>query len=64
MKAKDETVFTAASTNHGNNENGGQPPPLISAEGRKLASKSGPTNAFKIQMGSSGVDNAMRGSKP
>jgi hypothetical protein len=47
MKPENETgtVFTAATTNHGNNENGLPTVPMMSAEGQKLAAKTAPQSA-------------------
>jgi hypothetical protein len=42
------TVFTSATTNHGNNENGMPGLPLMSPEGQKLANVSAPCNSYQI----------------
>jgi hypothetical protein len=49
MAAKETgTEFTSETTNHGNNENGPSGLPLMSDEGKKLASVSAPCDAYKI----------------
>jgi hypothetical protein len=48
MSNETGTKFTSASTNHGNNENGIPGLPLMSKEGQKLASVSGPSDAYQV----------------
>lgn len=61
--AQDTTEFTRQTTSHpGSPENGRPGLPLMSTEGKKLASKSAPSSAYKTTtIGTSAVDKAMRG---
>ena len=52
MKSKTGTEFTSADTNHFNNPNGESIPVLMSPQGKKMASYSAPSSAFKVRTSS------------